>query len=617
MHRSVNQIWLSFFLVLIFALNLVFSCKEEPTGVVQDSEKVDSLPQQAWIDPQNCKPCHTQIVDQYLQTGKGRSFYPADSQKIIENWEAAAILDTHQNLWYKPMRWGNKFAVKEFRLDGKDTIHQRMESIDFFIGSGNQTRSYLFQRNGYLFEIPITWYSKKKIWDLSPGYENGQNNRFSREIGAACMQCHVSGFDYIPQSLNRYRSVGHALGCESCHGNVADHLASMGQKDTVHRKFPVSLARQPVQVQFDVCRQCHLEGIKVRKHGAKPGFYTPGKLLSDYDAVFIPVAGSQSEFGFASHAERLQQSRCFQQSAGKMNCTTCHAPHGSPEPSIELFNSRCRHCHTQGHEKICAVNNSATADCKSCHMQVSGTTDIPHVRSTDHFIRRNLNKGTPEASKSLQFRNFAGKQSDILDEVAAKLQYAETQRKPELLSEVVSYVHQLLQEEQLKFYYLSGKEWRNNLDTNGLSQSKNGFILFYWSQLKARSGIPGAISLLQKACETAPYRTEFWFRLATQKLNLGLGSEDDFQRVVNLQADHAQALSNLGFLLLEKRQYTRAEAHLKRALQSEPDYVLAKENLARCLMEQGKFGEAKPLLKQLIQQFPNESRYKIIMESMP
>lgn len=617
MHRSVNQVWLSLILVLFFAMNLIFSCKEDIGEGKPEGITIDSLPLQAWVDPQSCKPCHAQIVDLYLHTGKGRSFFPPNPQRVIENWDAPAILDTHQNLWYKPIHKGNSFAVKEFRLEGKDTIHQRTESIDYFIGSGNQTRSYLFKRNGYLFEIPITWYSKKKIWDLSPGYEGGQNNRFSREIGSACMQCHVSGFDYIPQSLNRYRSVGHALACESCHGNVADHMASMAERDSAKRKYPVSLARQPVKVQFDVCRQCHLEGIKVRKHDAKPGGFVPGRLLSDFDAVFIPTTASQSEFGFASHAERLQQSQCFQQSAGKMNCTTCHAPHGSPETGKEMYNLSCRNCHSQGHEKICAVNSSASADCKSCHMQVSGTSDIPHVRSTDHFIRRNLKKAIEPESKALTFRNFAGKQSDNRDEASAKLQYAETHGKPELLNEIVSYVNQLQLEEQLKYYYLSGNEWRNKLDTSSFSSSKSGYSLFYWSQLKDRAGLPGAFSMLQKACESAPHRTEFWFRLAIKKLNLGLSAEADFQRVINLQPDHAQALCNLGFLQLEKRQYTLAEANLRQAIRSSPDYVLANENLARCLMEQGKFSEARSILKQLMKQFPQESRYRLIMQSMP
>jgi hypothetical protein len=55
----------------------------------------------------------------------------------------------------------------------------------------------IYETNGYFYEMPITWYVGKKIWDLSPGYEKGANSGFNRTIGQQCMDCHNSDFKFV------------------------------------------------------------------------------------------------------------------------------------------------------------------------------------------------------------------------------------------------------------------------------------------------------------------------------------------------------------------------------------------------------------------------------------
>ncbi len=104
-------------------------------------------------------------------------------------------------------------------------------------------------------------------------------------------------------------------------------------------------------------------------------------------------------FGIASHAERMMRSACFQESQGTdrpMTCTTCHDPH---LPTAQLpddhFNQTCASCHgPSAHLDACSRPAAATVaqamagDCVSCHMREAGTSDIPHVSFTDHWIRR-------------------------------------------------------------------------------------------------------------------------------------------------------------------------------------------------------------------------------------
>ena len=46
---------------------------------------------------------------------------------------------------------------------------------------GSQGIGYLIERDGFLFQSPITWYVQQRRWDLSPGYEM-ENAHFDRPV---------------------------------------------------------------------------------------------------------------------------------------------------------------------------------------------------------------------------------------------------------------------------------------------------------------------------------------------------------------------------------------------------------------------------------------------------
>ena len=55
------------------------------------------------------------------------------------------------DFYYKPYFNDSLLFLMEFRLDGKDTIHKRIEQIDYIIGSGHHTNSHIIDINGYVF----------------------------------------------------------------------------------------------------------------------------------------------------------------------------------------------------------------------------------------------------------------------------------------------------------------------------------------------------------------------------------------------------------------------------------------------------------------------------------
>ncbi|MEO1451526.1 MAG: multiheme c-type cytochrome, partial [Bacteroidota bacterium] len=229
-------------------------------------------PENEYVGTQACQPCHQRVYNSYIQTGMGKSLYAPSPDQIIERFDSATVVyDPRHDFYYEAYWEGENMFIREFRIKGLDTTHQRREKVDYVVGSGHQTRSYLMERNGYWFEMPVTWYVNRQIWDLSPGYDV-QNSRFDREIGAACLACHTGYIDYIEGSKNRYRFVSQGIDCEKCHGPGAIHIREMqsGTEVDVGEHIDYSIvnpAKLPINAQFDVCQQCHLQGINVPQNG--------------------------------------------------------------------------------------------------------------------------------------------------------------------------------------------------------------------------------------------------------------------------------------------------------------------------------------------------------------
>ena len=123
---------------------------------------------------------------------------------------------------------GDRVFHKEIKRDASGrVISQNEAEARYVIGSGEQAMAFLLERgDGHLFESPITWYSRKQKWDLSPGYES-DNPHFERFVKPTCLFCHSNQFDHVEGSENHYQQPifhGHAIGCERCHGPGELHV---------------------------------------------------------------------------------------------------------------------------------------------------------------------------------------------------------------------------------------------------------------------------------------------------------------------------------------------------------------------------------------------------------
>ena len=353
-----------------------------------------------YVGMETCRGCHQGVYDTYMQTGMGKSFGVATKEKSAADFtpDHALVYDSALDYYYKPYWENNAYYIMEFRLEAGDTIHKRIQKVDFIVGSGQHTNSHLFSTNGYLFQAPITFYTQKQKWDMAPGFEKGSSTRFSRLIQIECMSCHNGYPEFVRNSENKFTSLKMGIDCERCHGPGSLHVQERQNSVPVDTsKGPdysiVNPRRLPVELQNNVCQRCHLQGIAVLNDGKTFFDFRPGMKLSQVANVFMPeYEGAQDKMIMASHVERMKKSNCFMKS-GKMSCITCHNPHISVKftPRSQYLNA-CQSCHSTPPQKQCSetAKNKALKnnDCVTCHMPHNSSIDIPHVAVTDHYIRR-------------------------------------------------------------------------------------------------------------------------------------------------------------------------------------------------------------------------------------
>ncbi len=611
-----------------------------------------------YVGMNTCRQCHMDKYRTFIHTGMGQSFDRATRQKSAAKFGAHDVIyDRYSDLYYHPYWQDSSLYIKEFRLEGKDTVHQRVEKVDYIIGSGQHTNSHIFSTNGYLCQMPMTFYTQKGQWDLPPGFENGYNTRFSRKIGLECMACHNSYPEFYQGSENKYNFVASGISCERCHGPGSVHVAEKQKGNIVDTSryidyTIVNPAKLPIGLQFDVCQRCHLQGNAVLKEGKSFFDFRPGMKLSDVEAVFLPkYQGAEDEFIMASHADRLKMSQCFIKSFKEdsknlrpykdaMTCVTCHNPHVSVKVTgKEVFNNACKNCHGGKVKMVCTENMEVRSkvqdNCVSCHMPRSGSIDIPHVTVTDHFIRKPVKKedvakikkfiglfAINEASPSgrvkaeaflNQLEKFDEHNFALLDSAKKYLPDATVEDVSSNLGllvrlnylkgdfgKIVSYVNsigaeKLLNEMLVKKSYDNNDAWTcYRIGEACVEKLKQEETSSHELLLKA-SGFYG------KAVELAPYNYEFRIKHGSVLFRLSKKEEAKkiFETTTAENPKYAPALCNLGYCYFEEKNYAKAEELYNKAIALDPDYQLALINKVNLLKVLKRDKEAEKLIERI------------------
>lgn len=627
----IASLFVSF--ILLFAY-----CNRTQRASVTDSEWLNMNDSVHYVGMQTCRGCHQSVYESFINTGMGKSFDSASHQKSSAIFDAHAIVyDKYKNFYYKPFWRSDSLFVMEFRLQGKDTVYKRVEQIKYIIGSGYHTNSHIWNDHGYLHQAPITFYVQKKMWDMAPGFEDGENSRWDRIISSECMNCHnmYSKFDFA--SENKFISVNHGIECERCHGPGSLHVHEKTVGNIIDTskyadRTIINPKRLSLDLQTEICQRCHLQGISVLKEGKTFFDFKPGMRVNEIMDVFMPrYKGGEEKFIMASHADRMKQSQCFIQSK-KMTCITCHDPHISVTVTpVSTFNSKCISCHTAPQHTCTApesVRQTKDNDCYGCHMPVSETMDIPHVTIHDHLIRipvAKQNKNTPRQFTGLECMTTPNPNALLMAQ-GYLMMYESFVAKSFLLDSAYQFLNKVqpqtsltVKKEFIHYYFL-----KKNYE-GLLSWAKKITVtdtLDAWSNYRVGEGYfntgdtKTAEKYFQKAVNKKKDVPDFKNKLAAAMLYNNKIEESKvlFEQINRENPKYAPALSNLSYLYLLKGNPEQAESLINKALALNPDYIDALMNKLAIFITIKKLGDAKIIANKVLKLDPENVKAKMVLQ---
>jgi len=615
------------FTILGVLMLLLTYCNNNNKVVVNDSPWLNQNDTVQYVGMATCKLCHADQHTTFIHTGMGKSFDYATRSKSAALFDKHAIVfDSINNYYYQPFWRNDTLMIKEYRLDGADTIHQRTESIQYIIGSGQHTNSHMLNFNGYVFQAPITFYTQKQKWDLAPGMELGFNSRFSRIITAECMTCHNGLPEMVAGSVNKYTKVPSGIDCERCHGPGSLHVARVSNNILVDTATGIDYSivnprHLSVELQNQLCMRCHLQGVNVLNEGASFFDFKPGDKINEHWNIFLPkFDGKNDKFLMASQADRMVQSKCYIETQ-QLSCITCHNPHISvKETPAAQFNAACINCH-QPNKNDCtetiAVRLTNNDNCSACHIPKSGAIDIPHVSISDHKIQIPGEAVKMGDGKFIGLVSLTTDKPDALLMARGYLHYFESFNSDRALLDSVKYYLDKTSEKNdsyravlIHYYYL---QQDFNMIISASKAFKKITTLDAWTAYRIGEAFLNtqsyteAAKYFEQAVNEEKYNLDYNFKSATAKIFSGKAEEAEklLRFIVTENPTYHMAWNNLGVLQAGKGNYQEAEKSFAKAIQLDPDYVLARIKLAELYIATRQRTKAREAVSYLEKYYPD------------
>jgi DmsE family decaheme c-type cytochrome len=194
----------------------------------------------------------------------------------------------------------------------------------------------------------------------------------ARDVNSACLSCHSKGAHADWQgSMHDARNVS----CASCH--------------SVHSPKSEKAQLKTVTV-TQTCESCHKqEAMKVKKSGHMP--LREGKMEctschsphGSNNVRMLKAGNTINEACASCHAEK-RGPYLWEHAAGRENCASCHDPHGSNNDRMLVAKAPmlCQRCHVSsrhpasiydGAQVAAASNRVVGRSCVNCHAQIHGS----------------------------------------------------------------------------------------------------------------------------------------------------------------------------------------------------------------------------------------------------
>ena len=270
--------------------------------------------------------------------------------------------------------------------DGKETMS---EPLLYAFGNAHVAQTYIFRRNGKLFESRLSYYSVMDGLDWTvgdtlqspPSLEEAMGREISGDEARNCFSCH--GTAAVANNKLQLDGLVPGVTCEACHGPGEKHsVAKLLDPEAVSPIFNPKIL-DPEALSQEFCGACH-RGVDT--------------------VAMMPNLGGINNVRFQPY--RLYNSRGHDPKDPHFACTACHDPHMDLSRQEAANDANCKACHepnpakrdmrasqnasnspkesgTSSTGKNCPVGNDR---CVSCHMP---KVELPgaHFKFTDHRIR--------------------------------------------------------------------------------------------------------------------------------------------------------------------------------------------------------------------------------------
>jgi hypothetical protein len=326
----------------------------------------------AWAQnmPLSSRPLHSREVRECATCHPAQAKpHPATSMAhAMELVSESAILKSHPVLTFTEGAYSYHIERKGDEsiysvTDGQQTLSA---PIGWAFGLGRAGQTYVFEKDGELYESRVSYYQELNGLDLTIGAANLKPTNILQAAGrfmgrdekVRCFGCHSTNASQGMQLTADKLTAG--VQCERCHGDTGNHIAAMKQGNAKLAQMKDLRAFSTEQMS-NFCGQCHRTWEEI----------AAGGRLGVNNIRFQPY--------------RLTNSKCYDTDDKRISCVACHDPHQEIDRTAAHYDEKCQACHAGGKPEArrCKVS---TSNCASCHMP---KLEMPgsHHQFTDHQIR--------------------------------------------------------------------------------------------------------------------------------------------------------------------------------------------------------------------------------------
>jgi len=530
-----------------------------------------------------CSRCHSAIYRSYMKTAMGRSMASATTGPLPDLSLPAHFTNDKLDRRFDVFTRDGKLYESEYAIASDSSeIFRDTRPMEWLIGAGINGFGPVVEQDHYLFQAPLSFYTKPSTWGPSPGYE-ALDLGFNRPILPGCIFCHSGRANSVAGANGQYADPPFSelsIGCENCHGPGADHIQAIGSGSSAAKGTKIANpSRLTPYLANNICMACHQTGdVRVLKPGKTYQDIRPGQPLDETLKILIvpPTPESPPDVDHVGHYYSMTLSKCYRSSAGRMSCMSCHDPHVQPtaEEAPAYFAGKCLKCHTNQSCKIplqTRLHRQPSNDCAGCQMPKRDIRVISHSSATNHRILARPDEPFPD----ITFRQTTSALPDLIDldpppgrQNAALPPLTLLQAYGDLAAEKPQYVGPYLE--------VLARLEKSDPD-NALVQAAVG-------RREIKSGnFPAAVEHLQRALSLASPQATTCADLADALTHLDRKNEAVTWLDKSIQLDPFNPFTQRTLIvrLIELKNYARARAALEHYVEAFPQDTFMRQMLAK------------------------------------